>query len=150
MSYQNTFVQTYSNQFLILQMNYWVQLQNACRNRSAAFRVNKAFHEISSEHEMKWKLNAVELVPSTSAAASGAFHSTEVTPGLSSLKLLSQFPAIWKMQSTQVCAGGAHRHTATGFVQSQRASSCIPLWWSVLGPSGSSRDIQSHTRTLLS
>lgn len=45
-------------------INYWVQLLQQ-------ERINTVFHKISSEHEMKWKLNAAELLipytPSTSA-----------------------------------------------------------------------------------
>lgn len=51
---------------MILLINYWVQLQKAVSKRPAAFRVNNAFHKISSEHEMKWKLNEAELlIPNT-------------------------------------------------------------------------------------
>lgn len=63
---------------------------------------------------MKWKLNVAELlIPNTQHlcwAGSGAFHSTEMTLGLSSLWLLSQFPDCWKLQSTQVCKQHTQAH----------------------------------------
>lgn len=38
-----------------------MQLERAL-SRSATFRINKAFHKMSWEHEMRWKLNAAELL----------------------------------------------------------------------------------------
>lgn len=118
------------NQFLISVINNWGLLQIAFSLR--------AFHKISSEHEMKWKLNAVErLIPNTPSTSSKQPLELFTAPRwlLASLHFsfrINLETAIY----TSVCREHAQAHGP------------CPSGWG-LGPSGSSREGRWHTAELM-